>query len=111
MPYITNRKRLDESLTPVLDEMDHGITTGELNYLVTKLVNHYIKRKGKSYAHINDVMGVLDCASREFYRRVVAPYEDLKMGMNGDVYDTKPSLAVRSFTPSKYPKMGVPFDI
>ena len=38
------------------------------------------------YAVYNRAMGVFDCAAREFYRRVVAPYEDKKIMENGDVY-------------------------
>ena len=30
-------------------------------------------------------MGVLSCVGAEFYRRVIAPYEDKKIIQNGDV--------------------------
>jgi len=40
------------------------------------------------YAHLNEVVGVLECAKLELYRRVVAPYEDQKMTESGDVYST-----------------------
>ena len=30
-------------------------------------------------------MGVLECCKLEFYRRVAAPYEDIKIEENGDV--------------------------
>jgi len=39
-----------------------------------------------SYAELNEVIGVLECAKQELYRRVVAPYEDGKAKINGDVY-------------------------
>ena len=41
---------------------------------------------GNSYATINDIIGALEGAKMEFYRRVVAPYEDEKIKENGDVY-------------------------
>lgn len=33
-----------------------------------------------------DVLGTLECVKLEFYRRVVAPYEDKKCAENGDAY-------------------------
>ena len=32
------------------------------------------------------LIGVLECAKLELYRRVAAPYEDDKIDENGDVY-------------------------
>jgi len=61
-------------------------TAGELNFALTLLVAEYIQRKGLNYQNINDVMGALEGAKAEFYRRVAAPYEDTKIQQNGDVY-------------------------
>jgi hypothetical protein len=60
---------------------------GELNYLITTLIQEYILREGLSYATLNEVIGVLECAKLELYRRVVTPYEDSKIQENGDVYE------------------------
>lgn len=60
-------------------------TAGELNYLITHLIGQYVQAAGHSYQTYNDVTGVLDAASKEFYRRTVAPYEDAKRQENGDV--------------------------
>jgi hypothetical protein len=82
MPYI---KQMDR------EELERGIrkadTAGELNYVFTLYSLEYIQRKGLSYQHINDVLGALDGAKLEFYRRLAAPYEDKKIAENGDVYD------------------------
>lgn len=59
---------------------------GELNYCITKLVNGFLERAGMNYANINTVVGVLECAKLEIYRRVAAKYEDQKCAENGDVY-------------------------
>lgn len=60
---------------------------GELNYLITKLCVQYIEEGGGlTYARGNEVIGVLECAKQEFYRRALAPYEDAKATANGDVY-------------------------
>jgi hypothetical protein len=60
-------------------------TAGEINYIITRLVSAYFKRY-PSYQSINDVLGALEGAKLEFYRRVVGPYEDRKLQENGDVY-------------------------
>jgi hypothetical protein len=61
-------------------------TAGELNYLFTRLCIRYMQIHGKNYQTINDIVGALEGAKLEFYRRVAAPYEDLKINENGDVY-------------------------
>lgn len=65
--------------------MDEPQTAGELNYAVTTLIRDYVGQP-LSYQRINDVLGALEGAKLEFYRRVVVPYENAKMAENGDVY-------------------------
>lgn len=59
---------------------------GELNYLITFLVRSYLDYKGEKYQTYNDIMGALEGAKLELYRRQVAPYENEKIKANGDVY-------------------------
>lgn len=81
MPYIPQDKR------ELIDEGPGYITNaGEFNYYISSLINNYISYNGKSYALINEMIGVLECAKLELYRRVAAPYEDIKIQQNGDVY-------------------------
>jgi hypothetical protein len=61
-------------------------SAGELNYVITNLINDYILYNGKNYNNLNEVIGVLECAKLELYRRIAAPYEDIKIEANGDVY-------------------------
>ena len=79
MPYVSNpmRKLLDTGSAP--------INPGELNYLITKLILKYLG-SNPGYTEINEVIGVLECAKLELYRRIAAPYEDEKCRVNGDVY-------------------------
>jgi len=85
MPYVSKKKRSD--INQKLIYAGRSIETpGELNYLVTRVIDQYIHGKGKSYSSINDVIGVLECAKLELYRRIAAPYEDIKIKENGDVY-------------------------
>jgi len=81
MPYVSReaRKRLEEG--------DSAGSPGELNYVITRLVDDYVARHGGvSYTLMNEVVGILECAKLELYRRVVAPYEDMKLAESGDVY-------------------------
>jgi hypothetical protein len=62
-------------------------TPGELNYMISKTVDEYLVRKGTlRYAHLNEVIGALECAKLELYRRIAVPYEDQKITESGDVY-------------------------
>jgi broad-specificity NMP kinase len=81
MPYIPEEERGRVA-------MNGPTTVGELNWIVSSSLAYYIEEHGLSYATINDVVGVLECAKQEVYRRVAAPYEDKKCKENGDVYDT-----------------------
>jgi len=79
MPYVKPRLR------DILDEGGQPQSTGELNYLFTKLIQWYLDGH-VNYDKINAVVGALDCAKMEFYRRVAVPYEEKKREENGDVY-------------------------
>jgi hypothetical protein len=79
MPYIKQEDR------PRVD-LGNMAVAGELNYTLTKAALRYVEQHGKSYQTFNDIIGALEGAKAEFYRRVVAPYEDEKIKQNGDVY-------------------------
>jgi hypothetical protein len=82
MPYIAQPRRQAMKINHSPAE-----SPGELNYQITLLVVEYIRNKKMSYQTINDIVGALDGAKLEFYRRVAAPYENSKIATNGDVYD------------------------
>jgi hypothetical protein len=86
MPYIQQEAR---------DAIDEGCTAqsvGQLNYAITSLIDEYLVDWGDklSYGALNEVIGVLECAKLELYRRIAAPFEDLAMIRNGDVYSRVP---------------------
>jgi len=84
MPYIAqeDRARLD----PFVDELAAEVNTvGELNYAITMLAHLFLPRFGLRYKNLNEVVGVLDCAKQEFYRRAVVPFENEKIAENGDL--------------------------
>jgi hypothetical protein len=89
MPYIPSddKMKFDAVLTELCETIDtHGISNGELNYLITMLGIEYIGRHGESYNTLSDVIKAFECAKLEFYRRKMVPYEDAKIASNGDVY-------------------------
>lgn len=78
MPYIDLEKRLGAMMSPE--------SAGELNYKITCIIKEYIEEKGEKYQTYNDIMGVLEGAKLELYRRKIGAYEDIKIKDNGDVY-------------------------
>ena len=83
MPYIKQDDRIK------IKNGQEPTTPGELNYIITMKLDSYIKQKGISYTNLNEVIGVLECAKLEIYRRITAEYEDNKIAENGDVYTCK----------------------
>jgi len=81
MPYISQQDRVD-----LFNGVRKPANSGELNFMITRLLIDYIEDHGLRYANINGCLGALSGATQEFYRRVAAPYEDTKIKANGDVY-------------------------
>jgi hypothetical protein len=87
MPYIKQKDRVDIIRRRNSNgEVRLPQTAGELNYAITLLLLDFITKHGKSYQTFNDITGAIENCKLEFYRRVVAPYEDIKIQDNGDVY-------------------------
>lgn len=119
MPYI------DRFMREIIDSgKGDPADPGQLNYVMTGMAiscledesmlhnrlmhvgDNYLRDKGLRYGHINDVVGALYCAAREFKRRTgirrfdglfiqvadefydkhAPAYEDRKIQENGDVY-------------------------
>lgn len=88
MPYITaeNRRQLDAILDELLSQLlQNPSYEGNLNYSISYLLNGLLSQNF-CYAEVNRAIGALECAKLELYRRVAAPYEDVKAQENGDVY-------------------------
>ena len=86
MPYVKQEDRI--RLKPLTDAIagTEIKSEGELNYLITMLCKRYGGCPAPSYKVVNAVVGVLECAKLEYYRRLAVPYEDGKIAENGDVY-------------------------
>ena len=97
MPYIDPEKRrhIDNDYPPE--------NAGELNYLLTTIILDYLASqaeikensiayiKSNTYAHYNEVIGVLECIKQELWTRIIRPYEDDKIRINGDIFDELPT--------------------
>lgn len=86
MPYIKQAERKVIDRLPI-DRIFESVEAepGNLNYALTRLCHEYLRRGGKRYKTMNDIVGALEGCKMEFYRRTVAPYEDAKIEENGDV--------------------------
>ncbi len=87
MPYIKpeQRAKYEETLgelIKILRSLPSEKVDGELNYIVTQIINEVYPVR---YFHLNKAIGVLECIKQEFYRRVVASHEDIKIKESGDV--------------------------
>ena len=92
MPYLPKEDRYDiERIIPHLSAaiLAPGTNTpGSLNFAISSLVDEIIEARGESYGLYNAIVGALECSKLEIYRRMVAPYEDKKQKLNGDVFNT-----------------------
>lgn len=77
MPYIDKKER---------PKVWEGIlkSSGDLNYAIHQTINDYFEQNNRNYNTMNDVIGALECAKMELYRRMIADYEDIKIRENGD---------------------------
>ena len=83
MPYIKQARRIELDRFKLIESAENS---GELNYMITKLILEYMGNKGLSYQTCNDIVGALDNAKDEFRRRVQHKYEDIKIEENSDLY-------------------------
>ena len=92
MPYIAQerRPRYDDAIAALVDTIDSGTPGGDMNYIITRLLVDWIRKRCLSYAVLADAVGVLETAKLELYRRVAGSYEDGKIEENGDVYGDLP---------------------
>ena len=90
MPYIVQARR--EAFQDFLEKTKslRIDTAGELNYLITMLGQIYLTTHGTNYRVFNEIIGALECAKIETYRRQIAMLEDMKKQENGDVFTSIP---------------------
>jgi hypothetical protein len=119
MPYIEQKRRR------VLDIHPYAATTpGELNYIITKelvepesivvmeqrieaYLGVYLAKGGKlSYSLLNEVVGALECARREYVYRMQASGDNAIVAMLRDVITTLYNGLVRPYEDNKIKENG-----
>lgn len=88
MPYITPARRaeFDSAIEVLLHRMNwKQARDGDVNYILTRLIAGYYKAD-QGYERMARGLACFEAAKLEYSRRVMAPYEDLKMKENGDVF-------------------------
>jgi len=100
MPYIDKKNR--EIYNSLIDEIALKLNSseqlaGDLNYVISRLcwqLCGYIPKEPDSrnmligerkYFQMNQILGAMEAAKFELYRKIVAPYEDKKILENGDI--------------------------
>ena len=93
MPYIPPQDR--PTYDPLIDQLARSLAgqpadrrKGHANYVITQILR---KAWGvddpadESYSNYADIIGALECAKLELYRRRLAPYEDTAINKHGDL--------------------------
>ena len=91
MPYIERGDKLvyTGALAEIQDAFASvGAGDGDLNYMLTQVAIAWMMyhKPPYSYSLRGRVLLAFEAAKLEYYRRVMAPYEDEKREENGDVY-------------------------
>jgi hypothetical protein len=102
-------------LDPILSQLRNLLpfTVGDMNFMFTWLIHMAVIDRGLRYVNLNDMralfeqalvkhramvgvnipfQGVCLCAGDEFYRRIVVPYETLKIKENGVISELEHDL-------------------
>ena len=93
MPYIPGKDR--RAYDELIDQIAQALATqspaqrkGHANYVITQLLRKawgVHTPAGESYSNYADIIGTLECAKQELYRRWIADYEDKAIEKNGDL--------------------------
>lgn len=97
MPYIRQPLRdtfdleIDGICKIIGNYSDVSNVEGVLNYVITSILANktswyqVLDDDGFRYKHYNSMIGVLECAKQEIYRRMVSKYEDQCIAKHGDI--------------------------
>ncbi len=93
MPYIPQEDRptydaLISQLADLLCGQPPQKRKGHANYVVTQILRRawgVDEAANESYSNYADVVGTLECAKLELYRRRLAAYEDTAIDKHGDL--------------------------
>ena len=84
MPYILEKDR--PKFAKAIEDLAIKIESkGDLNYVISDLVGRLILKTKISYTEMSEWIDGVHGAERELTRRLLDPYEDIKIEENGDV--------------------------
>jgi len=93
MPYIEVERK--EVISFAVSELSSYIgSKGDLNFVICELVGQLISHKGVNYQNISEIIDAVHDAETELRRRLLVPYEDIKLEENGDVPSFKTVLKI-----------------
>ena len=83
MPYIKehDRRMFHKQIINIVETIDEP---GELCYCIYTILKELTDRNRK-FKTIASIIGEVECAKLEYYRRIASPYEDIKFEENGDI--------------------------
>lgn len=93
MPYIPpqDRPTYDPLIAPLAEALraqQPDRRKGHANYVITQIMRKawgVDRAENESYSNYADIIGTLECAKQELYRRWVADYEDKAIAKHGDL--------------------------
>jgi len=91
MPYISKPMRdyVDQGHEDTINFLGTHATNGEFAYFLARVMDLRCRKGGDiSYNLLSSVLGDLEMAKLEFYRRVGGEYERGKLKQNGEVYES-----------------------
>lgn len=127
MPYLDKRKEtvkhIDMLIGNCLKKIDAkafsliGNEQGQyslsalVNRLVTFIAFHYIKKEDINYDQVKEIYSGVHLAGQEILRRILFPYEDLKIKTNGDIEEMGSRIAYEVNTKPILEEQITPQDI
>ena len=84
MPYIKKQNR-ERFKVPIAELIELIQEKGELNYVICEIVSGLLLKYSIGYERISEWIDAVDGAENELRRRILDPYEELKIMENGDL--------------------------
>lgn len=82
MPYVKQERRADLNKVVIAMSEAKVVADGDLNYILFRFAKYHIS---PGYNNYKNFLGELNEAAEEIRRRLLAPWEDMKIEENGDV--------------------------
>ncbi len=94
MPYIKQDRRVkyEPLINLLVQELlrqtpsRKGPKLGEVNYVITSLLNLLVRKVDLNYEYLSSLKNVLTDVQDEFNEKVMKPYEALQESLNGKIY-------------------------